>query len=61
MHCHRRRHIAFPLFLIFWGVLYLMGDAGIVRSIHFHQVWPLMLIALGVDQLYGWSTSGSRQ
>ena len=59
--CHRhRRHIAIPLFLILTGTLFLLGQAGVVHTVHFGSVWPLMLIALGLDQLYGWTSFRSR-
>ena len=60
--CHsHRRHIAFPLFLILAGTLFLLGQAGVVPVVHIYNVWPLILIAIGLDQLYGWASSGSRQ
>ena len=58
-HCHRRR-IAFPLFLIFAGTLFLLGHADIIPTVHLRNVWPLILIAIGLDQIYGWANSRSR-
>ena len=59
---HRyRRHIAFPLFLILAGTLYLLGDSGVIQAIHFRNLWPLILIAIGLDQIYAWARFGSRQ
>ena len=57
----RRQRIAFPLFLILAGTLYLLGDSGMVRQVHLHNIWPLFLIALGLEQIYNWSQSGSRR
>ena len=59
-HCHRR-HIALPLFLILAGTLFLLGQAHVIPVVHFRNVWPLILIAIGLDQLYAWASSGSRQ
>ncbi len=58
---HRyRRHIAFPLFLILAGTLFLLGHADIIPAVHFRNVWPLILIAIGLDQIYGWASSRSQ-
>ena len=60
--CHsHRRHIAFPLFLILAGTLILLGRAGVVHVVDLRNIWPVILIAIGLDQLYGWASPGSRQ
>jgi hypothetical protein len=60
MYC-RHRHIAFPLFLILAGTLYIMGDNGIIPPVQLFKLWPLLLISIGLEQIYAWSRSGWRQ
>ena len=60
MRCERyhRRHIALPLFLIMIGVMRLAGEAGVIRSVSLGHMWPLLLIAFGLDQIWAWTRSG---
>jgi hypothetical protein len=61
MYFRHRRNIALPLFLILAGCLYVAGDNGVIPPVHLQHLWPLLLISLGLDQIYGWASSGWRQ
>jgi phage shock protein C len=43
-----RRRTAFGYVLIALGVAFLLGNAGLFRFVQWQQVWPLVLIGIGV-------------
>jgi phage shock protein C len=43
-----RRRTAFGYVLIALGIAFLLGNAGLFRFVQWQQVWPLVLIGLGV-------------
>jgi hypothetical protein len=47
--------VAFPLFLILTGILLAMDRAGIIQVNHIWRLWPVILIAAGMEKLYLWS------
>jgi hypothetical protein len=50
----RRCHaggIAFPLFLISAGFLLLLSNFGEIVHLDVKDVWPLLLIAIGIESL----------
>ncbi len=50
--------VALPLILILAGALFLIGHFGIVHIARYWDLWPVALIALGLEELYFWATSG---
>jgi hypothetical protein len=53
--------IALPLMLILAGGLFLMGRFDIIQVARFWDLWPVMLIAAGLEELYLWATSRDDQ
>jgi hypothetical protein len=52
--------VAFPLCLILAGVLIAMDRAGIIQVNHIWNLWPVMLIAAGMEKLYIWAITPGR-
>jgi hypothetical protein len=50
--------IALPLILILAGALFLMGRVDIVHVGAYWNLWPVALIAAGLEELYLWKSSG---
>lgn len=51
--------IALPLILILAGALFLMGRIDVVHVGGYWNLWPVTLIAVGLEELYLWSTAGA--
>ena len=49
--------IALPLMLILAGGLFLMSRFDIIQVARYWDLWPVALIAAGLEQLYLWATS----
>ena len=49
--------ILVPLMLILAGTLLVMGRFDIIQVARFWDLWPVMLIAAGLEELYLWATS----
>lgn len=61
MHLTQSRQLVLPLLLVLTGALLLMDRFGMIRITHFAQLWPVVLIAVGVQELYNWTVSGRRE
>jgi Domain of unknown function (DUF5668) len=48
-----------PVVLLFMGALSLMNSFGIIQVARLWSLWPVTLIATGLEELYLWSTSKS--
>ena len=54
--------VAFPLCLILAGILLAMDRFGIIQVSHLWNLWPVILIAAGMEKLYLWTvTPGERE
>ena len=49
--------IALPLILILAGALLVMGRFDIIQVARYQQLWPVTLIAAGLEELYLWASS----
>jgi|HubBroStandDraft_5_1064220.scaffolds.fasta_scaffold168326_2 hypothetical protein len=49
--------LVLPLMLILTGTLLVMGQFNIIRIAQYEQLWPVTLIAAGLEELYRWSSS----
>lgn len=49
----RDRHATAGLILILIGVLFLLGNMGLLGWFSFRQLWPLILIAIGLAIIWG--------
>lgn len=49
--------IALPLMLVLAGALFLMGRFDIIQIARYWDLWPVTLIAAGLEELYLWATS----
>ena len=53
---YRGRSFFWPIFLIGVGVVLLLSNLNIIESVNFFfllQLWPVLLIALGLQILFG--------
>jgi hypothetical protein len=50
--------LALPLLLVLSGALLMMDRLDMIRINHLAQLWPIVLIAVGLEQLYLWTVSG---
>lgn len=50
--------IALPLILVLAGALFLMGRMDVIHLTGYWNLWPVALIAAGLEELYLWSASG---
>lgn len=50
--------IAVPLMLILAGALLMMSRLDIIQVARYQDLWPVTLIAAGLEQLYLWATAG---
>ena len=50
-----------PLLLVLTGTLLMMDRFDMIRISHLSQLWPVGLIALGMQELYNWTVSGRKQ
>jgi hypothetical protein len=53
--------VALPLMLILAGGLFLMSRLDMIQIARFWDLWPIVLIAMGLEQLYLWAVSGDDQ
>ena len=53
--------VALPLTLILAGALFLMSRFDIIQVARFWDLWPILLIAVGLEELYLWAVSGDDQ
>ena len=49
--------IALPLILILAGALLVMSRFDIIQVARYLDLWPVALIAAGLEELYLWATS----
>ena len=47
-----------PLILILTGALLMMTRFDIIQFVRYQNLWPVTLIAAGLEELYLWSSSG---
>jgi hypothetical protein len=55
----RRRSIFWPVILISVGIIWLLGNAGVISATNLlvlFRLWPLFLIAIGLELLFGRSS-----
>lgn len=45
-------HVAFGVLLVLIGVLFLLDSLDIIEGVGFRELWPVILIALGVAIIY---------
>jgi hypothetical protein len=50
--------ITLPLLMVLTGTLLMMDRFDMIRISHLAQLWPIGLIALGLQELYVWTVSG---
>ncbi|HWF08330.1 MAG TPA: DUF5668 domain-containing protein [Bryobacteraceae bacterium] len=51
--------IALPFILVLAGALFLMGRMDVIHLNGYWNLWPVTLIAAGLEELYLWSVSGA--
>jgi hypothetical protein len=61
MRLTQSSQVALPLMLVLTGTLLLLDRLDIIRISHLAQLWPVVLIALGLQELYKWTLSGRRE
>lgn len=50
--------LVLPFLLILTGALLVMGQLDIIQISRYQQLWPVTIIAAGVEELYRWARSG---
>jgi hypothetical protein len=53
--------VAIPLCLILAGALLAMDRFGIIQITHIWNLWPILLIAAGMEKLYLWTITQDRR
>jgi hypothetical protein len=53
--------VAIPLCFILAGALLAMDRFGIIQINHIWNLWPIMLIASGMEKLYLWTITQDRR
>ena len=53
--------MALPLMLILAGALLVLSRLDIIQIARYWDLWPVVLIAAGLEELYLWATSGDDQ
>ena len=53
--------IAIPLCLVMAGGLLLMDHFDIIHVTGLWNLWPVLLIAMGLEELFAWAHSNNRQ
>lgn len=48
-----------PLIFILTGTLLVMGQFDVIHISGFQQLWPVTIIAAGIEELHRWATSGN--
>ncbi len=51
--------MALPLMLLLGGVFLMMDRLDIIQVARFWDLWPVALIAAGLEELYLWATAGA--
>jgi hypothetical protein len=54
----RPGHMILPLILILSGTVLAMSRFDIIHVARYWDLWPVLLIAAGLEELYLWATSG---
>jgi hypothetical protein len=54
----RTGHMILPLILILSGTVLAMSRFDIIHVARYWNLWPVLLIAAGLEELYLWATSG---
>jgi Domain of unknown function (DUF5668) len=52
---------AIPLILLLASVIFLMTRFDIIQFAPYWRLWPVALIAAGLEELYLWAYSGGKQ
>ncbi len=53
--------VAVPLCLILAGILLALDRFGIIQVGHLWSLWPVILIASGMEKLYLWTITQDRR
>lgn len=53
--------LALPSILILAGALLLMSHFDIVQIARYSDLWPVILIGAGLEELYLWATAGGNR
>jgi hypothetical protein len=53
--------VAVPLCLILGGILLALDRFGIIQVNHIWSLWPVTLIAAGMEKLYLWTINQDRR
>ncbi len=53
--------VAVPLCLILAGALLALNSFGIIQVNHIWSLWPVILIASGMEKLYLWTITQDRR
>ena len=53
--------VAVPLCLILAGALLALDRFGIIQVSHIWSLWPVILIAAGMEKLYLWTITQDRR
>lgn len=51
-HQLRKRHIIWPVILVFAGIALLLENYGVISPMSFARLWPLLLVVWGLDILW---------
>jgi hypothetical protein len=54
-------HLLLPLMFILTGTLLVMGHLDIIQIARYQQLWPVTIIAAGIEELYRWATFGKNR
>jgi len=49
--------LVLPFMLILTGALLVMGQLDIIQIARYQQLWPVTIIAAGLEELYRWARS----
>lgn len=50
--------LVLPLMLILTGTILVMGRLDIIQISGYQKLWPVTIIAAGIEELYRWARSG---
>ena len=51
-------HVVLPLVLILAGAVLTMNRLDIIHVARYFDLWPVLLIAAGLEELYLWASTG---